>query len=44
METRTCALLALLLFAAELTWCLLDRPDPVNQALARSYCSVHTRH
>jgi hypothetical protein len=40
MEIRTCAVLAFLLFAAEIGWCLLDRPDPVNQALARSYCSA----
>jgi hypothetical protein len=43
MEVKTCALLALILFTAELGWCLIDRPDPVDSALARSYCSARHR-
>jgi hypothetical protein len=41
MELKTCALLALFLALVELGWCLADQTDPVDAALARSYCSGH---
>jgi hypothetical protein len=48
MEFRTCVLLTLVLAFAEIAWCLLDEPDPVEAALADAYCSpapyVHHHH
>jgi len=44
MEMKTCAAFALILGVAELCWCVVDQTDPVNAALARSYCSARPHH
>ncbi|ALL68444.1 hypothetical protein K788_0000503 [Paraburkholderia caribensis MBA4] len=40
MDMKICAVFALMLAVGEIGWCLLVPPDPINLALARSYCAA----